>query len=364
MNTLFPFGFPGPTAFYLVLYVLTLVVHVLFMNYVFAGCGYLAVVSLLPGAGGARAQGSVAVLLRDWMPFVLSAAITAGVAPLLFIQILYPHSFHSANLLLFHRWMAILPVLTTGFYLLYLFKSETIDDWPPWALGAVGVGAFAAVAFTGYSWTENHLLSLDAQRWTSFYADQRWFYWSPVLLPRLGTWLVGSIPTLVTAVGWQLCFAARRSEPLRFDEPRRAARLALVGLAGAVLCGVAYYACSDPAVRGQFTGRLVGPYLGLGAAGVLLQAVAWWRQRRRALFARGDLALATAGLLVTVLAMTVVREGLRLQAIDSTALHGRHAVAAAKGGVVLFGAFLVINTLLMIWAVVLVRRGLRRTVAR
>lgn len=34
MDTVFPFGLPGPTAFYLTLYLLTLVVHVIFMNYV------------------------------------------------------------------------------------------------------------------------------------------------------------------------------------------------------------------------------------------------------------------------------------------------------------------------------------------
>ena len=37
MESVFPFGIPGPTLLYLMLYVLTLAVHFVFMNYVFAG---------------------------------------------------------------------------------------------------------------------------------------------------------------------------------------------------------------------------------------------------------------------------------------------------------------------------------------
>lgn len=42
MDTTFPFGFPLATAFYLTLLDVTLVLHVLFMNYVLAGIAWLA----------------------------------------------------------------------------------------------------------------------------------------------------------------------------------------------------------------------------------------------------------------------------------------------------------------------------------
>ena len=83
MDQVFPIGFPGPTAFYLTLYVLTLVVHVLFMNYVLAGTAYLAIRSL-GGRPPNRGSATISGVLSDWMPVMLSGAITAGVAPLLF----------------------------------------------------------------------------------------------------------------------------------------------------------------------------------------------------------------------------------------------------------------------------------------
>ena len=39
------------------------------------------------------------------------------------IQVLYQHRMYTATLLLSHRFMAIVPVLIDGFYLLYLGKS-------------------------------------------------------------------------------------------------------------------------------------------------------------------------------------------------------------------------------------------------
>ncbi|MCU0726205.1 MAG: hypothetical protein MUE73_10505, partial [Planctomycetes bacterium] len=197
MDAIFPLGFPLPTSFYMVLYVVTLVLHVLCMNYVIAGAGYLAFACLFPGGAKRRCNSPLAETIRDWLPFALGAAITAGVAPLLFVQILYKEPFYTANLLLSHRWMAILPVLITGFYLLYLLKSRAIEGWHPRTRILAGIGAFLCFAFTGYSWSENHLLALAGQEtWSSFYEAGRLFHMEGELHPRLMVFLSGSIPTL------------------------------------------------------------------------------------------------------------------------------------------------------------------------
>src|SRR5665213_3159326 len=120
MNELFPFGLPWPTVFYLTLYLLTFILHQAFMHYVLAGSMYVAWATIWPGRGPVPlTEQPLAAVLRDWMPFLLSAAITAGVAPLLFIQIVYQHQFYTANLLLWWRWMIVVPVLIIAFYLLY-----------------------------------------------------------------------------------------------------------------------------------------------------------------------------------------------------------------------------------------------------
>ena len=55
-------------------------IPIVFMNYVLAGSAYLAAHSVFRGR--TNEESPLAELLRDWMPFMLSAAITAGIAPL------------------------------------------------------------------------------------------------------------------------------------------------------------------------------------------------------------------------------------------------------------------------------------------
>ena len=95
MNTAFPFGFPFATGFYLVCYVLTMVLHVFFMNYVLAGSAYVATTRVFARRGEPGTTKTAYHVLLDWLPFSLSAAITAGVAPLLFLQVLYQHGFYT-----------------------------------------------------------------------------------------------------------------------------------------------------------------------------------------------------------------------------------------------------------------------------
>ena len=124
MNTLFPFGFPWPTAMYLTLFVVTAAIYMVFMNYVLAGAIVLLIGYLAPGArrrveggpgGPARSGlGLIMKVVRDWLPAILGLAITTGIAPLLFLQILYKRQFYTANLLLFNRFMLLLPALIVG----------------------------------------------------------------------------------------------------------------------------------------------------------------------------------------------------------------------------------------------------------
>jgi hypothetical protein len=346
MNATFPFGLPWPTAFYLVLYVVTLVIHVAFMNYVLAGSAYLAFVSAFTGGAIERQRSPLALMLRDWMPFAVSAAITAGVAPLLFVQILYQEPFYTANLLLFHRWMAILPVLIVGFYLTYVLKAKRIGTWPGAARAAVGVGTLLCFAFVAYSWTENHLLAMRGQAvWSTFYAHGDLMYHDAAIVPRLGIWTCGGFATMAMLVSWQLY---RQGD----GDPKRAARLALGGLLGAGLCAVWYLRPMGALVFGD----AARAYAVVALVGVAMQTTAWVMQYSMATFSGKWLTIASIGCVLTLLGATVVREVIRLDAIDITALARRHADAAERGGLVVFLLFFAINAVLVIWSLFLTRR--------
>ena len=78
MDEAFPFGFPPATAGYLTLYTFTLVIHVLFMNYVLAGTTYLAIVSLFTGGF------DMGFNLVSFIVAVLGAVILLAIVNLIF----------------------------------------------------------------------------------------------------------------------------------------------------------------------------------------------------------------------------------------------------------------------------------------
>lgn len=357
MNTMFPFGFPWPTAFYLVFYVATLVLHWVFMQYVLAGSAYTVAARLLPAK--ADAPRPIDDLLRDWLPLMLSGAITAGIAPLLFLQILYQRQFYTANVLLFHRWMAILPTLIVGFYLLYLLRSKRFDAWPLAVRLAVAGATFACFGFVAWSWTENHLLSLNSGVWSEQYVSGRLMYHSKQLLPRLVMWFVMAFPTMATIIAWQLWYTAARSNA-EIPGRRRTCAVALAGLLLSAAATGIYVMVLTADQRDVIYSPLSLPYVIMAFAGWVIQIAAWAFQYKNARLRPIWLVLASLGIALTLTGVAVAREALRIAAIDLPALYARHAAAAKVGGLATFFVFVVINSALITWAILLVRRGMKQ----
>ena len=349
---MFPFNQPSATAFYLTLYLGTFVLHALPMAYVVAGSAVLLMRTL---AGAKPPADPLVEHFRQWLPFMLSVAITAGVAPLLFLQILYQREFYTANLLLFNRWMAILPVLIVGFYLLYLVKGSYL--WERWWLVRVLVAAIVlgCFVFIGWSWTENHLLSTAGQDvWTRHYAAGRSIYSTGELWPRLGVWLAGVFPVMAAQIAWPL---ARHSLPP--GTARRLATIALAGLIVSLACIGWYVGDLDRATREHLVSAPFSLYHRGFVIGVALQFVAWtlvWFNDNLSILARW---LALTGAVLSVIGVTMCREAIRTSRLDMAALLPRHQAAADVGGFWLFALFLVLNAAAIGGCVYLVARFAR-----
>ncbi len=357
MDQVFPFYLPAPTASYAALYVATLLMHALFMSYVLAG-------SIALGVAGARgllgapavntAWAPVLAILKDWMPFALSAAITAGIAPLLFVQILYQQEFYTANLLLFNRWMAILPVLIVAFYLLYLLKAQRIQGRRA-LQGGVALVAMACFLFVAWSWVENHLLSMDRAAWPGLYESRALVFKSVAILPRLAWWIAAAVPTAALLLAWQLGAGAS-------GVSRDAAQRAMKPLAW--FAGVALVAASAAAwpVLGSAAGgaevalsiRLSIAILGIGA---LLQCALWLPAMAGRATGKGALTAASAGLLLFWTGALVCREASRMAVLGTEATIARHERVGANGGLLVFLVFALLGLGTIAWIVRAVARG-------
>jgi hypothetical protein len=356
---MFPAHLPPATAFYETMYVVTFALHVLFMHYVVAGSLYVAV-AVSRQRGRFETHDPLAEVVRDWLPFMAGAAITAGVAPLLFLQIVHYRAFYTANDLLSWRWMLLIPVLIVAFYLLYTSKIR--GGLRPWLRLVIVWSAAGCFLFAGFCWSTNHLLSLAEADWPAVYRSGRLPVPVTRLVARMSVWILSAFPTMSLLAGWQL------RDPLRNCPPGRAARdcgaaitarMALIGLI-ASLPAMGAALASSPVLRDALAAPAGRPYVVAGIAGMALQGFGWWRILRGTGWSRRALHIVSAGLALMLVCGSVLRELSRLQASDLSRLADQHAAAARIGGWSMFLVFALLNAVWIAACVVVVRRQLSR----
>ncbi|MFN0247650.1 MAG: hypothetical protein ACKV2T_12260 [Kofleriaceae bacterium] len=300
---------------WLALYLLTFAVHVVLVGYVVAGTAY-ALIAAIRGKDDAIADG-----VRDRLPFMLGLGITAGVAPLLFLQLLYQRQFYSANLIAGPRWGAVVPALIMGFYALYLAKATIVPRLRKLALAA-GLVCFVFVA---WSWTELNALLQDEPAWREMYAAGARFYGDSSVAPRLLVWLGAMATSFAILAAWWVAGEHRR-------------RLALIGLCGRIVSAiaVAILSLTGASVLGAAHG-----WAFVLIAALVVEGAGWiWMLRAPA---SGALSLVTGAGAAALLAGVIVREAPRLLLIErprDSALDAQGMwvfVTTALLGVVLIG---------------------------
>ena len=287
----------------LALYVASLALHAVFVGYVVAGSAYVLVQTLRRSQSG----DALADVVRDRLPFMLGCGITAGVAPLLFVQLLHQKRFYTANLLLGTRWLAVVPALIAGFYALYLAKKS--ERCRKIALA----GALACFAFVAWSWSELHELMLADGAWRDFYAAGEHVFLAGTIVPRLVVLGGAMMTTFAMVAAWSAELAARQ-------------RLAVIALCARVVSagGALWLAHAGFAVDGP-----ARAWLAVLAVALVVEAGAWlvvWRcAGTRAL------AVATAAGSGAIVAAVIVREAPRVALLEPA-----HPLAASAGGTVVF----------------------------
>jgi hypothetical protein len=207
--------------------------------------------------------------------------------------------------------------------------------------------AFACFGFVAWSWTENHLLARDMHAWLPLYQSGNLVYRSKETLPRLAMWFFGSGAVMATIAGWQL---RGTSDGTSKGQPALVSR---IGIAALMLGGAAaaIYARVAPVdVRAALFGPVALPYTAATAIGASMMLAGWTAQLQRATFHTRSLAVVTVGAVLALLGSGVMRETLRLSAVDIEALYPAHAHAAEAGGLALFLVFMAVNGAIVVFA--------------
>ncbi len=107
--------------------------------------------------------------LSTFLPFSLSMAMTLGIAPLLFVQVLYGNFFYTANILMGYIWLGLLVLMIVIFYLLHLGFWLTKHQR---SVRCVGILILLLFAGSALILSSNATLTQSPQAWEAFRANK------------------------------------------------------------------------------------------------------------------------------------------------------------------------------------------------
>jgi hypothetical protein len=162
-----PIPLPAPYWVFKLLLIVTFTLHIVAMNFMLGGI----VLALASRWSGSRERANR--LFSDVatkLPSLLPATVTLGVAPLLFLQVIYGQFFYTSSVVIAWPWFLLLVMLTLAYYGLYYVSARTHRE--SGAGRFVLLGSFLLIAFIGFLLSTNLTLSQTPSTWAGkYFAD-------------------------------------------------------------------------------------------------------------------------------------------------------------------------------------------------
>ena len=145
------------------LLLLTFPLHILAMNAMLGGLA----IGIVQHIKGGDIQKKLAHRIAIALPLVIAFVVNFGVAPLLFLQVLYGQFVYSSAVLMGIFWISIVPILIVGYYGAYLydFKFKTLGMFGP----VVAIGVFVILLVIGFFFSNNMLLMSLPERFSEYF---------------------------------------------------------------------------------------------------------------------------------------------------------------------------------------------------
>lgn len=187
------------------LHIVTLALHFAAMNFLFGG-----IIIILWAKFSDRWSNPIVRQFIKLFPAALAATITFGVAPLLFVQLVYHRQIYSASIISGWFWFLVVPVLVVVYYLLY--SASLASDKP---LGRQQLKlhlAMLGMLYVSYIFSSVFSMAERPDLMKALYASRQNGF---VLNPELGDYIVRWLHMLAGAItvgGFLVGFVGRNNE--------------------------------------------------------------------------------------------------------------------------------------------------------
>lgn len=190
------------------LLLVTFVLHILLMN-TMLGTGIIAMVSVFKKGPENLAT---AKKISTGLPTIIAFTINSGVAPLLFIHVLYGQFIFTSSVLMGVYWLSIVGILLMAYYAAYLFdfKFDTAGSAGSWMIAISTLG----LLIIGFLFSSNMTLMLFPENWIAYFSNSNGTILSfsePMLIPRYLHFVCASVAIGGLAIAWMWRIASRRN---------------------------------------------------------------------------------------------------------------------------------------------------------
>jgi hypothetical protein len=130
----------------------------------------------------------------DRLPTATAIAVNLGVAPLLFLQVLYGHFFYTSSVLMATFWLLVIPLLILGYYGLYIHRRK-LSGSPLLAKTFLVVSALALL-YIGFMFVNNITLMYQPAKWVGYFENRSGTILNlgdPTLIPRYLHFVVAAV---------------------------------------------------------------------------------------------------------------------------------------------------------------------------
>jgi len=179
-----PNPLPAPYWVFEVLLLVTFFLHIVAMNFMLGGAVLALVAKWGPGSrkNGSRMFSDIARKL----PVLMPAVITLGVAPLLFVQVLYGQFFYTSSIIMAWPWFLVLVLLAAAYYGFYFVSYR--KERNPGRAGLVLLLSVVFIFMIAFIYSNNLTLSQTPASWGAKYfanpAGWNLNLSEPTLIPR------------------------------------------------------------------------------------------------------------------------------------------------------------------------------------
>ncbi len=191
-----PDAIPLPAPVWLLkgLLLLTFLLHIIPMNIALGGSFTAYITDLLGRRRTSEYHMTLARSFAKVIPIAMAFTITLGVAPLLFLQVLYGQLFYTSSILMAWPWLSVIALIILAYYGFYLYSYR----WEKLSGARLSVVLLSGVlvAIVGMIYTQNLTLMLTPEKFAALYhsnpSGTHWNVDEPTVIPRYLHFFVAS----------------------------------------------------------------------------------------------------------------------------------------------------------------------------